>query len=56
VACYATERDVLPELPATLAASDFAPLPVASLDQLRDAFTRAARGKLAQAALEVRPK
>jgi hypothetical protein len=56
VECFATERDVLPELPATLAASDFAPLPAASLDQLRDTFARAARGGLAHASFEVRPK
>jgi hypothetical protein len=56
VACFATERDVLPELPATLAAADFAPLPAASLEAVREAFSSAARGTVAQASLEVRPR
>jgi hypothetical protein len=56
VSCFATERDVLPELPATLAARDFAPLPVASLEQVRDAFQRAAGGVLAHESLQVQPR
>ena len=56
VACFATEQDVLPALPPALAASDFAPLPVASLDELRGALGRAARGAVAHEAFEVRPK
>ena len=56
VACFATERDVLAELPAALSAADFTPLPAASLDEVRDAFRRAARGGFAQASFDVRPK
>jgi hypothetical protein len=53
VSCFATERDVLPTLPATMAAADFAPLPV-SLEQLRDAFSRT--GALAHELLSLQPR
>jgi hypothetical protein len=53
VSCFATERDVLPTLPAPLAAADFAPLPV-SLEQLRDAFSRT--GALAHELLSLQPR
>jgi hypothetical protein len=56
VACFATERDVLPELPAGVNAGDFHPLPVASLDQLRQAFAKASAGTLAQDSFQIRPR
>jgi hypothetical protein len=56
VACFATERDVLAELPAGVADGDFAPLPVASLDQVRLAFVRASAGTLAHDSFELRPR
>jgi len=56
VSCFATERDVLARLPRTLAGSDFTPLPVASLEQLRAAFVVASGGALAQDSLQIRPR
>lgn len=56
VTCFATETDVLPALPASLNAADFHPLPVASFDQLRLAFVRAAGGSVAQDSFEIRAK
>ncbi|HEU5294468.1 MAG TPA: DUF4384 domain-containing protein [Burkholderiaceae bacterium] len=54
VACFATERDVLAELPAGVNGSDFQPLPVATLDQVRQAFIKVSGGALAHEALELR--
>ena len=56
VSCFATERDVLPRLPEGLNDGDFAPLPVASLDQLRRAFVDAAGGVLAHESFVVQPR
>jgi hypothetical protein len=56
VACFATERDVLPQLPAGVNAGDFDPLQVASLDQLRNAFAKVSGGALAQDSFQIRPK
>ena len=56
VTCFATETDVLPSLPPALNASDFDPLPVASIDQVRTDFARAAGGALAQDSFEIRAK
>jgi hypothetical protein len=56
VACFATERDVLPELPSGLNGGDFHPLPVASLEQLRQAFAKASPTVLAQDSFQIRPR
>jgi len=56
VTCFATETDVLQALPANLNAADFHPLPVASIEQLRVAFARAAGGSVAQDSFEIRAK
>ena len=56
VTCFATETDVLPALPSNLNAADFDPLPVASIEQVRTAFARAAGGALAQDSFEIRGK
>jgi serine/threonine protein kinase len=40
VACFATEREFAGELPAAVYGSDFATLPVASLDEVGSAFAR----------------
>jgi Domain of unknown function (DUF4384) len=53
VACFATEREVLPELPGIVAGVDFETLPVSSLDQIRNAFARVAGEKLAEGILHV---
>jgi hypothetical protein len=56
VACFATERDVLAELPPGVNGNDFQPLPVGTLDQVRQAFIKASGGTLAQDSLELRAR
>ena len=56
VACFATERDVLAELPAGVNGSDFQPLPAATLDQVRQAFVKVSGGALAHESLELRAR
>lgn len=56
VACFATERDVLPQLPPVVSAGDFDPLPVASLEQVRHAFVKASGGLVAQESFLLRSK
>jgi hypothetical protein len=56
VACFATERDVLAELPPGVNGGDFQPLPVATLDQVRQAFVKASGGSLAHESLELRAR
>ncbi len=56
VSCFATERDVLTQLPAGVNAGDFAPLPVASLDQVHSAFVKVAGATLARDSFQIRPK
>jgi hypothetical protein len=56
VACFATDRDVLTELPGGVNGSDFQPLPVASLDQVRQAFIKASGGTLAHESVELRAR
>lgn len=56
VSCFATERDVLAQLPQGLKGGDFSPLPVASLEQLRGAFAHAAGGALAHEDLVMRTR
>jgi len=56
VACFATERDVLAELPAGVNGGDFQPLPAATLDQVRQAFVKASGGALAHESLELRAR
>ncbi|WP_157266008.1 DUF4384 domain-containing protein [Azohydromonas aeria] len=56
VSCFATERDVLPALPAAVAGGDFAPLAV-SLEQVREAFQRASAGaRMAHELLALQPR
>jgi hypothetical protein len=56
VSCFATERDVLSELPASVGAGDLTPLPVAGMDQVRLAFSRVGGGALVQESLQARPR
>ena len=55
VACFATERDVLPRLPTAPGAENFAPQPFAALDEVRGALQDATDGAFAQASLELTP-
>jgi hypothetical protein len=56
VACFATESDVLAQLPPGINAGDFAPLAVASLDQVRSAFAKVTGGALAQESFQIQPR
>ena len=56
IACFASERDVLDELPASVVGTDFANLPVASLDEVRRAFARITPEAPAQASFRVEPR
>jgi hypothetical protein len=53
VACYAAERDVMADLPPAAAGTDFAPLPVGSLEQLKSAFATATRNRFAEDSFHV---
>ena len=53
VACFASERDVMAKLPATVVGTDFASLPATSLDQVRSAFARVASDTLTEASFRV---
>jgi peptidoglycan hydrolase-like protein with peptidoglycan-binding domain len=56
ISCFATERDILANLPPAVGSADFAPLPIASLEQIRDVFLNASGGVLAQEYFHVQPK
>ena len=56
VSCMSTERDVLPDLPASIGKGDFVALPVTTLEQLRRAFVNVAGGSFAQEDFQFRPK
>jgi hypothetical protein len=56
ISCFATDRDVLAQLPAEVNATDFDPLPVASLDQIKSAFVKVANGAVAQDTFQIQPK
>lgn len=56
ITCFATERDVLAQLPAGVNAGDFDPLPVNSLEQVRTAFVKVANGALAQETFQIQAK
>jgi hypothetical protein len=49
VACFATERDVMKDLPVAVAGADFENLPIDSLDQVTVAFSTVAGPTLGQA-------
>lgn len=53
VACFASARDVYPDLPAQLRVGDFEPVSVPSTDPIKQAFAVAAAGNLADAVLNI---
>ena len=53
VACFASERDVMAELPTEVVGTDFASLPATSLDQVRSAFALVAGDTLTEASFRV---
>jgi hypothetical protein len=56
VSCFATDRDVLAELPGGLGATDFETLPVATLEQVRSGFVSVTGGTLGEEVFRVQPK
>lgn len=56
VACFATPRDVLDQLPQAMVGADFEPLPGATLEMIRAAFMQVAGGTLVQENLDVQAK
>ncbi len=56
VTCFATDRDVLAQLPTNVGADDFAPLAVTNLDQVRNAFLKVAGGALGQDSFQIRAR
>ena len=56
VACFATERDVMAELPPAVTGTDFTKLSATSLDEVRSAFARIAGDTLTQASFRVQFK
>jgi hypothetical protein len=56
VSCFATERDVMPDLPGSFTGTDFEPLPINSLEQLREAFVTVSGGNITQEYFHVQPK
>jgi tRNA A-37 threonylcarbamoyl transferase component Bud32 len=56
IACFASPRDLMAELPHAVAGPDLTPLPVASLDDVKSAFVRLAGNALAEASLSVQVK
>lgn len=53
VACFATDRDVLADLPAGAAGTDFTPLAVGSIAELRTAFAGITRNQFAEGTFNV---
>jgi hypothetical protein len=56
IMCLATPRDVLADLPRTVVGTDFEPLAVATLEQVRAAFAATSGSALAQETLNVQVK
>ena len=56
VSCFATKRDVSTALPGTMLGTDFEPLVVASIDQIRNAFAAATGGAVAEETFHVQAK
>jgi hypothetical protein len=56
IACFATQRDVMADLPKGIVGNDFEPLAVASMDQIRSAFVNTTGGAVAQEIFHVQAK
>jgi len=56
ILCFATARDIMQQLPNSVVGVDFEALPVATLDQIRDAFLNVSGGVLAQEYFHVQPR
>ncbi|HSW17289.1 MAG TPA: protein kinase, partial [Ramlibacter sp.] len=56
IACFASKRDLMGQLPPEVVGADFTKLPLTSLDQVRSAFARVGAGKLVEASFLVQFK
>jgi hypothetical protein len=56
VSCFGSYRDVLPDLPEAVVGSDFEPLKVASVQQIREAFSHATGGAFAVGTFQFEPR
>ena len=56
VSCFATRRDVSIALPGQVVGTDFEPLAVRSIDQIRTAFAAASGGAVAEESFHVQAK
>jgi hypothetical protein len=56
IACFATQRDISTVLPAQMVGTDFEPLVVGSIDQIRSAFANASGGTAAEETFYVQAK
>lgn len=56
VICYATERDVLAQLPRHISGADFERLQVASFDEIKAAFRNATQDQFAEGVFHVRTR
>ncbi len=56
IACFATQRDVMAELPKGVVGTDFEPLSAATMDQIQKAFINATGGALAQETFHVQAR
>jgi hypothetical protein len=56
IACFATQRDVMADLPKGVVGVDFEPLSVASMDQIRNAFVSTTGGAVAQETFHVQAR
>jgi len=56
IVCFASARDVIAELPPAMTGTDFTPLAVASLEELKSAFARLTGDTLAEASFRVQFK
>ena len=56
VTCFASQRDVLQELPEAVVGSDFEPLKITSVQQIRDAMNQVTGGQFAQSSFKFEPR
>jgi hypothetical protein len=54
VSCFATNRDVLAQLPRNITGADFENLPVASFDDIRNAFREVTKDQFSEGVFHVR--
>jgi hypothetical protein len=56
IACFGTQRDVVADLPKGIVGVDFEPLPVATMEEVRNAFVKTTAGGVAQGVFHVQTK